>query len=229
MLPQNDSLQATSDTINGLIQIPFKPTYPPLLTINDLIPRVTRKGRTPTKPPNAFIIYRKNYTSEIKDKKISIDMSQVSSIVGQLWKEEAESVKDTYKKLARDAKDIFNKRFNSNYTSLENPPFEPFNQLDTQNSEDIMNPLLDEMIVTDHTPGIFTLNNQPLLPLNQNQFFTSIPNSNLTAQRINSQGQTENLSGINSLLSFIMQLKEENEKLKKENETLKELLQTRLG
>ncbi|KAG9294368.1 hypothetical protein G9A89_001873 [Geosiphon pyriformis] len=92
-----------------------------------------------------------------------------------------------------------------------------------------MNPLLDEMIVTDHTPGIFKLNNQPLLPLNQNQSFTSIPNSNLTDQRINSQGQTENLSEINSLLSFIMQLKEENEKLKKENETLKELLQTRLG
>ncbi|KAG9294390.1 hypothetical protein G9A89_001895 [Geosiphon pyriformis] len=214
--------------INGLIQIPFKPTYPPLLTINDLISRVTRKGRIPTKPPNAFIIYRKNYTFEIKTKKISIDMSQVSSIVGQLWKEEPEFVKNAYKDLARDAKDIFNKRFNSNYASLENP-FESFNPLDTQNFEDIMNPLLDEMIVTDHTPGIFTLNNQPLLPLNQNQSFTSIPNSSLTDQRINSQGQTENLSGINSLLSFIMQLKEEMEKIKKENETLKELLQTRLG
>ncbi|KAG9305008.1 hypothetical protein G9A89_007411, partial [Geosiphon pyriformis] len=54
----------------------------------------TRKGRTPTKPANAFILYLKNYTFQIKAKKISIDMSKVSSIAGQLWKEEPESVKN---------------------------------------------------------------------------------------------------------------------------------------
>ncbi|CAG8485880.1 6022_t:CDS:2 [Diversispora eburnea] len=79
------------------------PTYPPQITVDEL---VTSKpnGDKPSKSSNAFIIYRKAYVKELHSRGISLQMTQISPMVSESWKQEPVNVKAEYKRLAEAAK-----------------------------------------------------------------------------------------------------------------------------
>ncbi|CAB4386126.1 hypothetical protein RhiirA5_498320 [Rhizophagus irregularis] len=81
----------------------IKPPFPPTINIDDL---VTSKpnGDKPSKSSNAFIIYRKAYVKELHSRGINLQMTQISPMVSESWKQEPDSVKAEYKRLAEAAK-----------------------------------------------------------------------------------------------------------------------------
>ncbi|RIA96224.1 hypothetical protein C1645_872196 [Glomus cerebriforme] len=81
----------------------IKPPFPPTINIDDL---VTSKpnGDKPSKSSNAFIIYRKAYVKELHSRGINLQMTQISPMVSESWKQEPENVKAEYKRLAEAAK-----------------------------------------------------------------------------------------------------------------------------
>ncbi|CAG8658186.1 979_t:CDS:1, partial [Racocetra fulgida] len=81
----------------------IKPPFPPTINIDDL---VTSKpnGDKPSKSSNAFIIYRKVYVKELHSRGVNLQMTQISPMVSESWKQEPEIVKQEYKKLAEAAK-----------------------------------------------------------------------------------------------------------------------------
>ncbi|GBC04466.1 hypothetical protein RclHR1_00570022 [Rhizophagus clarus] len=64
--------------------------------------RSRRKGteRTP-RPPNAFMIYRRNKAAEIKYLLEGEKSAVISKIIGNMWKEERDEVKELFKTMAR--------------------------------------------------------------------------------------------------------------------------------
>ncbi|CAG8595600.1 6296_t:CDS:1 [Cetraspora pellucida] len=97
------------ETTSGLTQdspqqsLFIKPPFPPSINIDDL---VTSKpnGDKPSKSSNAFIIYRKVYVKELHSRGVNLQMTQISPMVSESWKQEPEIVKQEYKKLAEAAK-----------------------------------------------------------------------------------------------------------------------------
>src|SRR6266542_972622 len=84
-----------------------KPTFPPTLTINDLI----KKDNTNNKLkaiPNAFIAYRMALIKEyrINNRKLP-PMGEVSKIAKSYWNTEPKNVKDFYESLIKEAKSIY--------------------------------------------------------------------------------------------------------------------------
>ncbi|CAG8559165.1 10756_t:CDS:2 [Ambispora gerdemannii] len=88
------------------IQTIFFPPFPPNITVNELIKPMNRKQKKPVKAPNAFMIYRINYSHEIRnDRKIS--QPEISSMSSQAWKQESPNVKKTYFDFAKQAKEFY--------------------------------------------------------------------------------------------------------------------------
>ncbi|CAG8623417.1 1676_t:CDS:1, partial [Ambispora gerdemannii] len=84
----------------------FIPSYPPNISVKELIKPANRKQKKPANAPNAFMIYRANYCREIRnDRKIS--QPDISSMASQAWKQAPPNVKETYLKLARQAREIY--------------------------------------------------------------------------------------------------------------------------
>ncbi|CAJ0626241.1 11259_t:CDS:2 [Entrophospora sp. SA101] len=90
------------------IKVPF----PPIINLKELISR-PRKGKTkvPSKPPNAFMIYRMQYVKELHARNHRLPMRSISPSVANSWREEPDSVVNHYEQLARDAKHHLNTRF----------------------------------------------------------------------------------------------------------------------
>nr|DAB41616.1 TPA_exp: mating-type protein MAT1-2-1 [Thielaviopsis punctulata] len=63
------------------------------------------------RPPNAYILYRKERHHEVKKSYPGIDNNEISCILGKKWREEPENVRMHYKKLAEDYKTQFMKAF----------------------------------------------------------------------------------------------------------------------
>ncbi|KAF0383424.1 MATA-HMG [Gigaspora margarita] len=111
ILLDNESGNVTNsiETTSGLVQdhsqqsLFIKPPFPPTINIDDL---VTSKpnGDKPSKSSNAFIIYRKVYVKELHSRGVNLQMTQISPMVSESWKQEPEVVKQEYKKLAEAAK-----------------------------------------------------------------------------------------------------------------------------
>lgn len=63
---------------------------------------------TPTpkipRPRNAFILYRQHHQSQVTADNPKLSNPEISKIIGDKWKHEAEDVKDTWKKLAEEEK-----------------------------------------------------------------------------------------------------------------------------
>ncbi|RHZ56059.1 hypothetical protein Glove_406g113 [Diversispora epigaea] len=78
--------------------------FPPEISPEELIAN-TRK--LPSKPPNAFFIYRKVYTKALVNKNMRFKMTDVSPWVSSSWKLEPEEVKTKYKEIARNVRQIY--------------------------------------------------------------------------------------------------------------------------
>ncbi|RIA80819.1 hypothetical protein C1645_866100 [Glomus cerebriforme] len=79
--------------------------FPPHIVPEDLINSKTRK--LPSKPPNAFFIYRKVYTKELIAQNLRFKMTDVSPWVSTSWKLEPEEVKAKYKEIAEEVRKIY--------------------------------------------------------------------------------------------------------------------------
>ncbi|CAG8712392.1 14662_t:CDS:1, partial [Acaulospora colombiana] len=72
-----------------LIKVPF----PPLVNPEELITRPRKaKSKAPTKPPNAFMIYRMQYVKELHAREHRLPMRSVSAAVASSWRGEPEHV-----------------------------------------------------------------------------------------------------------------------------------------
>ncbi|PVU91441.1 hypothetical protein BB559_004131 [Furculomyces boomerangus] len=71
---------------------------------------MTKEKRTP-RPPNAFIIYRKEKQADVLKKNQGVSNKEISKIIGKMWREESQEVKDTYKGKAEVEKNNHKKKF----------------------------------------------------------------------------------------------------------------------
>ncbi|CAG8521862.1 12868_t:CDS:1 [Funneliformis caledonium] len=99
----SSSVEASPNIAQDPPMMLIKPPFPPTINIDDL---VTSKpnGDKPSKSSNAFIIYRKAYVKELHSRGINLQMTQISPMVSESWKQEPENVKAEYKRLAEAAK-----------------------------------------------------------------------------------------------------------------------------
>ncbi|CAI2168143.1 9487_t:CDS:1 [Funneliformis geosporum] len=91
-----------------IIKVPFPPNVDPEELI--LKPRKA-KSKLPTKPPNAFMIYRMQYVKELHAKDYRLPMRSVSASVASAWREEPEQIVEFYEKIAREASKIYNEKY----------------------------------------------------------------------------------------------------------------------
>ncbi|KAJ2662088.1 slightly ste11-like protein [Coemansia sp. RSA 1199] len=59
------------------------------------------------KPPNAFILYRKDKNKGLRKDKPTMSVELASAIIGKLWREESDDVKAKYKQLAQEERDKY--------------------------------------------------------------------------------------------------------------------------
>jgi hypothetical protein len=93
---------------NNLIDI-IKPSFPPTLTIDDLIKNALSSNK-PKMVPNAFIAYRMALIREYRSKNKNIKlprMGDFSRIAEDSWNKEPQHVKSYYNKLTKDAKSLY--------------------------------------------------------------------------------------------------------------------------
>ncbi|KAI8821001.1 high mobility group box domain-containing protein, partial [Fimicolochytrium jonesii] len=63
------------------------------------------------RPPNSFIIYRTEKQDEVLRLHEGITNNEVSRVIGRMWAEEPQSVKDEYKVKAEEAKRLHTMAF----------------------------------------------------------------------------------------------------------------------
>lgn len=56
------------------------------------------------RPPNAFIIYRAQFHSHMKQRNPEMHNNEISKVLGKQWKDEPDHVKDKYRKMALEVK-----------------------------------------------------------------------------------------------------------------------------
>ncbi|CAG8784785.1 18806_t:CDS:1, partial [Racocetra fulgida] len=83
----------------------FTLPFPPEINAEDLINSKTRK--LPSKPPNAFFIYRKVYTKELIARDFRYKMTDVSPWVSSSWKNETDKVREKYKEIAKGVRQLY--------------------------------------------------------------------------------------------------------------------------
>ncbi|CAG8686913.1 10380_t:CDS:1, partial [Ambispora gerdemannii] len=81
----------------------FRPPFPPVLEAGDIFGK-KQNGTNPTKPPNAFILYRRAFVKSALVNGYKLPMTVISSMASQAWEQELPFVKDEYKKIAKEAK-----------------------------------------------------------------------------------------------------------------------------
>lgn len=91
-----------------IIKVPFPPSVNPEELI--LKPRKA-KSKLPTKPPNAFMIYRMQYVKELHARDYRLPMRSVSASVASAWRDEPEHIVEYYEDIAREASKIYNQKY----------------------------------------------------------------------------------------------------------------------
>ncbi|GBC05556.1 hypothetical protein RclHR1_00630003 [Rhizophagus clarus] len=99
----NPSMPST--VINGA-QPFIRPPFPPAIKPEDLLRR--SKDGSMSKPPNAFIIYRKWFIETARSDGYFLPMTVISSMASQSWDQESEIVKAEYKRLGKEAFNLRN-------------------------------------------------------------------------------------------------------------------------
>ncbi|CAG8483155.1 8898_t:CDS:1 [Cetraspora pellucida] len=86
-----------------LIHLPF----PPTITAHDIIIR-RPPSKIRSKSPNAFFIYRKAFFDQLALLNQRFQMTYVSKLVSEHWKNESEQVKSAYKRIAEEVEEKLN-------------------------------------------------------------------------------------------------------------------------
>ncbi|CAG8489466.1 12438_t:CDS:2 [Ambispora leptoticha] len=113
----------TNGNNNVLPQPIIKVPFPPQVNPEELITK-QRKGKIPTKPPNAFMIYRMKYVEELHARGYRLPMRDVSASVASSWKDEPEMIVAHYEEIARETSKIYNhQRTNTTQSSNQSGGF----------------------------------------------------------------------------------------------------------
>ncbi|CAG8649186.1 158_t:CDS:1, partial [Acaulospora colombiana] len=88
------------------IRLPFPPTINP----HDLI-TFSNGNCTPSRAPNAFIIYRKLFIKTAKNEGYTLPMTVISSMASKSWEQEPEIVRIEYRRIAKEAFEYRNELF----------------------------------------------------------------------------------------------------------------------
>lgn len=99
----NPSMPST--VINGA-QPFIRPSFPPAIKPQDLLKK-SRDGSM-SKPPNAFIIYRKWFIETARSEGYFLPMTVISSMASQSWEQESANVKAEYKRIGKEAFNLRN-------------------------------------------------------------------------------------------------------------------------
>jgi hypothetical protein len=99
-----------------MINLPFPPIIKPMdLIVNKKSPQDSPNGKQ-IRAPNAFIIYRKAFVKAARDQGYILPMTVISSMASASWDQETITVKEEYKRIAKDAhkliKEMFPKKSN---------------------------------------------------------------------------------------------------------------------
>ncbi|KAG9305409.1 hypothetical protein G9A89_011542 [Geosiphon pyriformis] len=102
-LATNTSIAASSNQAIVPKTLPdIHVTFPTELKPADLIVK-KKDGTIPTKPPNAFFIYRREYVKALKSNGFKFKQRHVSSMASQAWICESKATQNRYREIARDA------------------------------------------------------------------------------------------------------------------------------
>ncbi|KAF0425081.1 MATA-HMG [Gigaspora margarita] len=105
-VPNSPSMESSPQTLPDSETLPtIRPPFPPVINVEDLISlRESSDGTQmfPSRAPNAFIIYRKQFVKAARDKGYFLPMTVISSMCSRAWENEEENVKLAYKKIARE-------------------------------------------------------------------------------------------------------------------------------
>ncbi|RGB40163.1 hypothetical protein C1646_753641 [Rhizophagus diaphanus] len=139
--PKSNKKTNIKDNPNDILTN-IKPTFPPIITINDLI--------KPKSPPNSFIVYRMALMKEYRNKNCKLpSIGEISKIAKKYWDMEPKNVKDYYASLVKDAKSIYNK-FSLDKFSLDNYMENNQNQYDAvENINENLHVLTNDQINND--------------------------------------------------------------------------------
>ncbi|CAG8522074.1 6731_t:CDS:1, partial [Racocetra fulgida] len=105
-VPNSPSIETPPKALPDSETFPtIRPPFPPVINVEDLISlRESSDGTQlfPSRAPNAFIIYRKQFVKAARDNGYFLPMTVISSLCSRAWENEDEVVKLTYKKIARE-------------------------------------------------------------------------------------------------------------------------------
>ncbi|OMJ19744.1 Silenced mating-type M-specific polypeptide Mc [Smittium culicis] len=84
-------------------------TNPNSQNVSDLEGEINKRSKQPKqkrtpRPPNAFILYRKDKQEEVIKKNLGVSNKEISCIIGKMWREETDQVRDKYKENAENEK-----------------------------------------------------------------------------------------------------------------------------
>src|ERR1051325_5138414 len=68
------------------------------------------KSASPPRPPNGFLLCRKNVHKQARERAIC-NMRVISKVTGMLWRSATSNEKETYEELANRVKDLHSKRY----------------------------------------------------------------------------------------------------------------------
>ncbi|CAB4387945.1 hypothetical protein RhiirA5_472660 [Rhizophagus irregularis] len=123
---------AYNDYFDKLIEY-CRPNYPPYINVEeytlsfDEIIKNKRRVKDITKKNagNSFMLYRKYLYKYLETSGINIPMQSLSSLAGHLWASEPKFVKDYYKKLSDQIKNLHNERLKDLIQSIPNKRKQP--------------------------------------------------------------------------------------------------------
>ncbi|CAG8554118.1 15002_t:CDS:1 [Cetraspora pellucida] len=175
----------------------FTLPFPPEINAEDLINSKTRK--LPSKPPNAFFIYRKVYTKELIARDFRYKMTDVSPWVSSSWRNESDKVREKYKEIAKGVRQLYKQTKLETVVNTDEPMVENKAQiLESQPS-----PLPSTPFTKVRLPISDSSQETPFNQLNQEQTclqnfrqldFSPVPESNELNHNANSQElQTTNI------------------------------------
>ncbi|RIA93570.1 hypothetical protein C1645_7009 [Glomus cerebriforme] len=205
------------------IHLPFPPTIEPRdLIINKKSPQPNGKQ---VRAPNAFIIYRKAFVKAARDQGHILPMTAISSLASASWEQESTTVKEEYKKIAKDAhkliKEMFPKKPNQrkrkeiwNLVSFQDKSLKNINLSENNSSEIISQQESTEMI----TPTLTSSTSSPILSDSEENFaFQQQFDNNIDDTQISNDNYLELMDQNLPTLPTFQEYYYNNDYLSKEN------------
>lgn len=97
------------------------------------------------RPPNAFILYSKKYRTQIQQENPSLSNTDVSRLLGKMWKEVPNETKLQYKQRAAKLQEEF-KKSNPNYTYRKARRKRALNDMLSKSTQNILQYPLDQQM-----------------------------------------------------------------------------------